>query len=135
MERLLLLLENATSSVTRLEAARQLGQVQEKYPQELNSLLSRITKSYLGHTEWDTRIAASDAIEAIIEKIPSRDPSPASSVIMSEKPTRLTFENFAVDNVLRTGTPLLACSEEEYFTPEANAANFKVIFLALAIYS
>jgi hypothetical protein len=57
--------------VTRNEAARQLGQVQEKYPQELNTLLARITTSYLNHNEWDTRIAAADAIEAIISKIPT----------------------------------------------------------------
>lgn len=123
LERLLLLLENATSSVTRLEAARQLGQVQEKYPQELNTLLSRITKSYLNHTEWDTRIAASDAIEAIIDKIP-HEWSSNSTVIKSLHPTTLTFETFSIEAVLKSGTPLLACSEEEYQSPDANAHNY-----------
>jgi len=120
----LLLLENATSSVTRQEAARQLGQVQEKYPQELNSLLARITKSYLNHSEWDTRIAASDGIEAIVDKIPS-DWSPCPTVIKSTSPTTLTFETFSIETILQTGTPLLACSEEEYQHTDNGSQNFK----------
>ena len=94
LDRLLSLLENASSPVTRAEAARQLGEVQQKYPTELNALLSlglksctlhrahknddfmifnpeisRISKSYLCHSEWDTRIAAAESIEAIIDQV------------------------------------------------------------------
>ena len=45
LDRLLSLLENASSPVTRAEAARQLGEVQQKYPTELNALLSLGLKS------------------------------------------------------------------------------------------
>ena len=34
-----------------------------------NPEISRISKSYLCHSEWDTRIAAAESIEAIIDQV------------------------------------------------------------------
>lgn len=96
------------------------GQVQEKYPQELNSLLCRVTKSYLLGTEWDTRIAATDAIESIIEKLPQDWSN--SQVIKTDKCQITGFESFSIERVLQEGSPLLACSEEDYVN---DVNNFK----------
>ena len=44
-------------------------QVQKTHPGELNNLLRRVLK-YLFHTNWDTRIAAAQAVEAILKNVP-----------------------------------------------------------------
>lgn len=44
------------------------------HPHELEPLLERIS-SYLRHSSWETRIAASQAIEAVIKQIPLWCPS------------------------------------------------------------
>ena len=56
LDRLLSLLENASSPVTRAEAARQLGEVQQKYPTELNALLSLGWKSCKMHARCRVHI-------------------------------------------------------------------------------
>lgn len=105
LDRLLTLLENASSPVTRSEAARQLGEIQEKYPDELNTLLARISKSYLCHNDWDTRIAASDSIESIIDKVPVT----CKSVKTENDGSFLTLDGFSLEAVLKSGSSLLAC--------------------------
>ena len=42
LDRVFTLLENGASSVTRKAAAKQLGDVQKKYPHELNNLLAKV---------------------------------------------------------------------------------------------
>ena len=110
MDRLLTLLENASSPVTRSEASRQLGEIQEKYPNELNTLLARISKTYLCHNEWDTRIAACDSIEAIIDKLPV--------TLKGDKDLLdndyLTMGSFSLEGVLKSGSSLLACRAEDF---------------------
>lgn len=78
LDRLFVLLENGSSSVTRRAAARQLGEVQRLHPHELHHLLSRIT-TYLHSLAWETRIAAGQAVEAVIQNVPQWDP-PASNI-------------------------------------------------------
>jgi len=74
LDRLFILLETGSSPVTRKAAANQLGQVVRLHPHELEPLLERIS-SYLRHSSWETRIAASQAIEAVIKQIPQWCPS------------------------------------------------------------
>jgi len=74
LDRLFILLETGSSSVTRKAAANQLGQVVRLHPHELEPLLERIS-TYLRHSSWETRIAASQAIEAVIKQIPPWCPS------------------------------------------------------------
>lgn len=74
LDRLFILLETGSSPVTRKAAANQLGQVVRLHPHELEPLLDRIS-SYLRHSSWETRIAASQAIEAVIKQIPQWCPS------------------------------------------------------------
>ena len=73
LDRLFVLLETGSSSVTRRAAARQLGEVQRLHPHELHHLLSRITP-YLHSPAWETRIAAGQAVEAVIQNVPQWDP-------------------------------------------------------------
>lgn len=74
LDRLFILLETGSSSVTRKAAANQLGQVVRLHPHELEPLLERIS-GYLRSSSWETRIAASQAIEAVIKQIPPWCPS------------------------------------------------------------
>lgn len=74
LDRLFILLETGGSSVTRKAAANQLGQVVRLHPHELEPLLERIS-GYLRSSTWETRIAASQAIEAVIKQIPQWCPS------------------------------------------------------------
>lgn len=69
LDRLFVLLESGSSAVTRSAAARQLGEVQRLHPHELHTLLGRIT-TYLRSSNWDTRIAAGEAVQAIISNLP-----------------------------------------------------------------
>lgn len=73
MDRLFVLLETGSSSVTRSAAAKQLGEVQRLHPHELNTLLSR-TATYLRSSSWETRIAASEAVRAIVSNVPQWNP-------------------------------------------------------------
>ena len=58
----------------RKSAAEQLGQVQKLHPHELNNLLSKV-HVYLESNNWDTRIAAGHAIEAICRNVPQWEPA------------------------------------------------------------
>ena len=77
------------------------------------SLKARISKSYLSHSEWDTRLAAADSIESIIDKLVlPKTVQAAGNEVWNE--SCLTFDNFSLENVLRTGTPLLACKSDDF---------------------
>ena len=73
LDRLFVLLETGSSPATRRAAAKQLGEVQRMYPHELHELLSRIS-SYLRNSTWETRIAAGQAVEAVLRNLPPWDP-------------------------------------------------------------
>ncbi|OMJ07228.1 TATA-binding protein-associated factor [Smittium culicis] len=68
LDRLVSLLENGNTPGVRMAAAQQLGSIQEQHPQELLNLLERVYKC-LHNTNWDARIAASQAIEAISKNV------------------------------------------------------------------
>lgn len=74
LDRLFLLLETGSSPVTRRAAATQLGEVQRLHPHELHNLLSRLT-THLRSPTWETRIAAGQAVEAILKNVPQWDPA------------------------------------------------------------
>ena len=107
LDRLFLLLDTGSSSVTRKAAAQQLGQVQRLHPHELPLLLKKVFP-YLKSSSWDTRIAASQAINAIISEVPQWDPVPepercyeaGSSSDSDSRSGRLSFSTFRVDNIL-----------------------------------
>lgn len=78
MDRLFILLESGSSAVTRRAAAKQIGEVQKLHPHELHNLLNRLVV-YLHSQSWDTRIAAAQAVDAILANVPPWDPKPIKS--------------------------------------------------------
>lgn len=68
-------MESGSSAVTRRAAAKQIGEVQKLHPHELHNLLNRLIV-FLHSQSWDTRIAASQAVEAILNNVPQWDPKP-----------------------------------------------------------
>ncbi|XP_018335221.1 TATA-binding protein-associated factor 172 [Agrilus planipennis] len=123
LDRLFVLLETGSSSVTRLAAARQLGEVQKLHPHELNTLLSR-TAGYLRSVNWDTRIAAAEAVRAIVSNVPEWNPSgvPKSDddgqTQFLSSIGRLRFSHFDMEKVLANSTHLMGSEGTEYDVEE-----------------
>lgn len=129
LDRLFLLLDTGSSPVTRRAAAVQLGEVQKLHPHELHNLLAKVRK-YLHSSSWDTRIAASQAVEAIISHVPQWDP-PGLPKEEGEKEGRdangeastpgtrspshwMRFEHFDIHQVLKHSGMLLASEGSEF---------------------
>lgn len=143
MDRLFVLLETGSTPATRKAAAQQLGQVQRLHPHELPQLLSRVHKC-LRSTSWETRVAAGQAVEAIVSQLPQWNPpgvdvklEKGTSVIVKADPDnpttvtdkakinsdaiqlarkcRLSFETFNVDKLLSKDAQFLMASEARVF--------------------
>ena len=69
------MLETGTNAVTKRVAAQQLGEAQRLHPHELHHLLARVS-ILLKSPQWDTRISAAHAVQAIISQVPVWDPVP-----------------------------------------------------------
>lgn len=77
---------------------------------------------HLRSSEWTTRKAAGDAIEAIANNVPQWDPpipapGDAHAAALAEESTddwNLTFDSFDIVNVVNNGAPLLASAGKEY---------------------
>ncbi|CAN8030729.1 unnamed protein product, partial [Ixodes persulcatus] len=141
LDRLFLLLDTGSSPVTRRAAALQLGEVQRLHPHELHHLLAKVRK-YLHSACWDTRIAGSQAVEAIVSQVPQWDPpanekgkpvspplpipvgsfgnltpgtSPLAGIPGAEGTAcRLRFAHFDIRMVMRHGADLLASEGSEF---------------------
>ncbi|XP_043695072.1 TATA-binding protein-associated factor BTAF1-like isoform X1 [Telopea speciosissima] len=68
LHRLLTLLDTGSTQATRFAAARQIGDIARAHPQDLNSLLRKVSQC-LRSKNWDTRVAAAHAIGAIAENV------------------------------------------------------------------
>ncbi|KAJ8763174.1 hypothetical protein K2173_025559 [Erythroxylum novogranatense] len=68
LSRLLTLLDTGSTQATRFTAARQIGEIARSHPQDLNSLLKKVSQ-YLHSKNWDTRVAAAHAIGAIAQNV------------------------------------------------------------------
>ena len=75
LDRLFILLETGTNAVTKRAAAQQLGEAQRLHPHELHHLLARVS-ILLKSTQWDTRVSAAHAVQAILAQVPPWDPHP-----------------------------------------------------------
>eukprot|EP00124_Ichthyophonus_hoferi_P002688 Ihof_evm3s194 gene=Ihof_evmTU3s194 len=119
LDRLLLLLDSGSTPATRKAAALQIGEILKFHPQDLPNLLARV-HSFLRSKNWDTRTAASQAIQAIAENIPKWDP-PADPNYMEvkvengkEEEGQLLFDSFSIERVLDKGSALLGSAGSEY---------------------
>uniref|UniRef100_A0A8C1BS63 B-TFIID TATA-box binding protein associated factor 1 n=1 Tax=Cyprinus carpio carpio TaxID=630221 RepID=A0A8C1BS63_CYPCA len=116
LERLFILLDTGTTPVTRKAAAQQLGDVVKLHPHELNNLLSKVL-TYLRSPNWDTRIAAGQAVEAIVRNIPEWNPPPKPKDDMSPEDIssdRLSFYRFDISRLLKHGASLLGSAGAEF---------------------
>ncbi|KAM2056088.1 hypothetical protein TB2_028253 [Malus domestica] len=68
LHRLLTLLDTGSTQATRFTAARQIGDIAKAHPQDLSSLLKKVSQ-YLRSKNWDTRVAAAHAVGAIAENV------------------------------------------------------------------
>ncbi|XP_051883424.1 TATA-binding protein-associated factor 172 isoform X1 [Pristis pectinata] len=120
LDRLFILLDTGTTPVTRKAAAQQLGEVVKLHPHELHNLLSRVL-TYLRSPNWDTRIAAGQAVEAIVKNVSEWNPTPKlKQELVSEIPTdetsldRLSFDRFDISRLLKHGASLLGSAGAEF---------------------
>ncbi|XP_013909711.1 PREDICTED: TATA-binding protein-associated factor 172 [Thamnophis sirtalis] len=121
LDRLFILLDTGTTPVTRKAAAQQLGEVVKLHPHELNNLLAKVLV-HLRSTNWDSRIAAGQAVEAIVKNIPEWNPTPqpkqergcenqAEDAATSD---RLRFDKFDICRLLKHGASLLGSAGAEF---------------------
>ncbi|XP_074093959.1 histone acetyltransferase 1 [Cotesia typhae] len=121
LDRLFILLETGTNSATKKAAAQQLGEVQRLHPHELHHLLARVS-GLLKSPQWDTRVSAAQAIQAILSQVPVWDPQPIKSESLNENRSQrnensknqLTFESFDMNQVLAKSTHLTGSEGSEY---------------------
>eukprot|EP00063_Salmo_salar_P034843 XP_014009678.1 PREDICTED: TATA-binding protein-associated factor 172-like [Salmo salar] len=120
LDRLFILLDTGTTPVTRKAAAIQLGDVVKLHPHELNNLLSKVL-TYLRSPNWDTRIAAGQAVEAIVKNIPEWNPSPKPKEELcadfspeDSSSDRLSFYRFDISRLLKHGASLLGSAGAEF---------------------
>ncbi|XP_008559324.1 TATA-binding protein-associated factor 172 [Microplitis demolitor] len=121
LDRLFILLETGTNSATKKAAAQQLGEVQRLHPHELHHLLARVS-ALLKSPQWDTRVSAAQAIQAILTQVPVWDPQPIKKELLdkdkfqrNENPkNQLTFESFDMNQVLAKSTHLTGSEGSEY---------------------
>ncbi|KAB1271235.1 TATA-binding protein-associated factor 172 [Camelus dromedarius] len=147
LDRLFILLDTGTTPVTRKAAAQQLGEVVKLHPHELNNLLSKILselsnqgideetdltsigsmfsewrRMHIRSTNWDTRIAAGQAVEAIVKNVPEWNPvprtrqeTPSESAMEDSSTTdRLNFDRFDICRLLQHGASLLGSAGAEF---------------------
>lgn len=136
LHRLLTLLDTGSTQATRLAAARQIGDIAKLYPQDLNSLLKKVS-GYLRSKNWDTRVAAAQAVGAIAENVKhtsvkelfecieaemadagfpdaSKDIGTLWSNFTPDVVAGLSFRSFDINKVLEFGSPLLSSGGQEY---------------------
>ncbi|CAB0032347.1 unnamed protein product [Trichogramma brassicae] len=78
LDKLFILLDTGANIITKQAAAEQLGEVQRLHPHELHHLLAKVSR-LLKSAQWDTRIAAGNAIHSILSQVPQWNPTPASN--------------------------------------------------------
>ncbi|CAN6448955.1 unnamed protein product [Victoria cruziana] len=143
LHRLLTLLDTGSTQATRFAAARQIGDIAKAHPQDLSSLLKKISQ-FLRSKNWDTRVAAAHAVGAIAENVGHTSLNEMFSRLESEMlkvgvpddvkvlvsnwcnasptPTAgLSFESFDIGKVLEFGAPLLASGGQEYDVSNENS--------------
>ncbi|XP_011642217.1 TATA-binding protein-associated factor 172 isoform X1 [Pogonomyrmex barbatus] len=123
LDRLFILLETGTNAVTKRAAAQQLGEAQRLHPHDLHHLLARVS-TLLKSPQWDTRVSAAHAVQAILAQVPPWDPQPIkkevstdnneSEEIKHKTSTRLNLKSFDMSKVLARSSHLTGSEGSEY---------------------
>ncbi|KAL1362643.1 hypothetical protein HN51_010870 [Arachis hypogaea] len=144
LQRLLTLLDTGSTQATRLTAARQIGEIAKSHPQDLNSLLKKVSQ-YLRSKNWETRVAAAHAIGSIAENVKHTSLNELTTSVVSKisengiscsvedlcawtylqsRITGSSFRSFDMSKVLEFGA-LLASGGQEYDIVSDNIKNPK----------
>ena len=122
LDRLFILLESGSNPGTRRAAASQLGEVVALRPGELLRLLARL-RCLLTNKEWDTRLAAAQALESILAKVkvwqPGLERGDDADSNKDSSVNRLSLENFDLEKVMKTGKCLMASEGGEFDEEDA----------------
>ncbi|XP_076279832.1 histone acetyltransferase 1 [Lasioglossum baleicum] len=120
LDRLFILLETGTNAVTKKAAAQQLGEAQKLHPHDLHHLLARVA-TLLKSPQWDTRVSAAQAVQAILAQVPAWDPEPIKKEDQEDGETRkhipnnrLKLEDFDMEKVLARSSHLTGSEGSEY---------------------
>lgn len=113
--------------MTRRAAAKQIGEVQRLHPHELHNLLNRLIV-YIHSNSWETRIAASQAVQAILENVPQWNPKSVTikkeaeehTNASNELDTRFSFNKFNLEVILEKGARLMGSEGKEFDFSEEN---------------
>lgn len=121
LDRLFILLETGTNAVTKRAAAQQLGEAQRLHPHDLHHLLARVS-TLLKSPQWDTRVSAAQAVQAILAQVPAWDPQPIKKEAHGEdgetkknaSNNRLNLDDFDMEKVLARSSHLTGSEGSEY---------------------
>ncbi|CAL7935310.1 unnamed protein product [Xylocopa violacea] len=116
LDRLFILLETGTNAVTKRAAAQQLGEAQRLHPHDLHHLLARVS-TLLKSPQWDTRVSAAQAVQAILAQVPPWDPEPIKKETQdgeTKRNNRLNLEEFDMGKVLARSSHLTGSEGSEY---------------------
>ncbi|XP_048263211.1 TATA-binding protein-associated factor 172 isoform X2 [Bombus terrestris] len=119
LDRLFILLETGTNAVTKRAAAQQLGEAQRLHPHDLHHLLARVS-ILLKSSQWDTRVCAAQAVQAILAQVPAWDPQPIKKETCTEdeeakRPNdKLNLEDFDMEKILARSSYLTGSEGNEY---------------------
>jgi len=114
LEQVFSLLENGSSAIARKAAAKQIGDVQKKHPEELNALLTKLLP-YAKHSEWDTRVAGVEAIEALVKQVKKWNVD-NNELLKNENNLRIceeplmNFDDFDIEKLLLNSKTMAASS-------------------------
>ena len=117
LDNLFCLLDTGSNCSIRKAAADQIGEIQKYHPSELNNLLARI-KKYLHSHSWDTRIAASQALHAVILNVTHT--KLFNSSVATPNLSLLSLETFDISQMLNNRLPLLGSAGNEYAYESGN---------------
>lgn len=104
LEKIFILLETGTNSQTRKLAAQQIGEVVKSNPGDLFLVLQKIYP-FLSHTNWQTRIAAGQAVEFVMKNVPQWRPKD-----VKDEPEELD-EALRIDDTRQDNGPLSFLNE------------------------
>ncbi|WAQ95291.1 BTAF1-like protein [Mya arenaria] len=117
LDRLFLLLDTGSTALIRKSAAEQLGDVQKLHPYELGNLLNKL-HGYLRSNNWETRIAAAQAVQAIARNVPQWEPRGAPKQETQNEEAflngKLLLSKFDVQRVLENGASLLGSEGAQF---------------------
>uniref|UniRef100_A0A5K3ESK6 TATA-binding protein-associated factor n=1 Tax=Mesocestoides corti TaxID=53468 RepID=A0A5K3ESK6_MESCO len=128
LDRLLSLLEHCPNATLRATAARQLGQLAKKAPEDVDATLLRL-HGLLHSKSWRSRVAAAEAIRAMVSQLPAWKPTASGDAgeSVAKKPETasppssssssfLSLSGLDLDHVLENGARLYSMDLRELST-------------------